>query len=133
MASRSLDDLAAPVKSAALAMLARCRAAGLEVLIYCTLRSNDEQASLYAQGRTKPGPVLTNAGPGRSMHNPDVQGRAWAFDAVPLVNGKAAWDDAAMVDKMGNIGEACGLEWAGRWPGALRERVHFQMPRWVAA
>ena len=53
MASRSLDDLAAPVKSAALAMLARCRAAGLEVLIYCTLRSNDEQAALWrmlAQG-----------------------------------------------------------------------------------
>ena len=55
MASRSLEDLAAPVKSAAMAMLARCRAAGLEVLIYCTLRSNDEQAALYAQGRTRPG------------------------------------------------------------------------------
>ena len=132
MASRSLDDLAAPVRSAALAMLARCRAAGLEVLIYCTLRSNDEQAALYAQGRTKPGPVLTNAGPGRSMHNPDASGRAWAFDAVPLVNGKAAWDDAAMVTKMGEIGEACGLEWAGRWRGPLRERVHFQMPRGAA-
>lgn len=132
MASRSLDDLAAPVKSAALAMLARCRAAGLEVLIYCTLRSNDEQAALYAQGRTKPGPVLTNAGPGRSMHNPDGQGRAWAFDAVPLVNGKAAWDDAAMVTKMGEIGEACGLEWAGRWRGPLRERVHFQLARGAA-
>ena len=133
MASRSLDDLAAPVKSAALAMLARCRAAGLEVLIYCTLRSNDEQAALYAQGRTKPGPVLTNAGPGRSMHNPDASGRAWAFDAVPLVNGKAAWDDVVMVTKMGEIGEACGLEWAGRWRGPMRERVHFQMPRGAAA
>lgn len=132
MASRSLEDLAAPVKSAALDMLARCRAAGLEVLIYCTLRSNDEQAALYAQGRTKPGPVLTNAGPGRSMHNPDGQGRAWAFDAVPLVNGKAAWDDVVMVAKMGEIGEACGLEWAGRWRGPLRERVHFQMPRGAA-
>ena len=133
MASRSLEDLAAPVKSAALAMLARCRAAGLEVLIYCTLRSNDEQAALYAQGRTKPGPVLTNAGPGRSMHNPDGQGRAWAFDAVPLVSGKAAWDDVVMVTKMGEIGEACGLEWAGSWRGPLRERVHFQMPRGAAA
>ena len=132
VASRSLDDLAAPVRAAALAMLAKCQTAGIDLLIYCTLRSNAEQAQLYAQGRTKPGVVVTNAKPGQSMHNPDTNGQAWAFDAVPLVSGKAAWDDVAMVDKMGTIGEACGLEWAGRWRGPLRERVHFQMPRGAA-
>lgn len=129
MASRSLDDLAAPVQAAALAMLSRCRAAGIDLLIYCTLRSNAEQAQLYAQGRTKPGAVVTNAGPGQSMHNPDTSGKAWAFDAVPMVGGQAAWGDAAQVNRMGEIGESCGLEWAGRWRGALKERVHFQMPR----
>lgn len=129
MASRSLDDLAAPVRAAALAMLAKCQTAGIDLLIYCTLRSNSEQAALYAQGRTKPGVVVTNAGQGQSMHNPDKNGKAWAFDAVPLINGKAAWDNAPLIDKVGLIGEACGLEWAGRWRGAMRERVHFQIDR----
>ena len=127
MASRSLDDLAAPVRAGAVAMLAKCRAAGIDLLIYCTLRSNSEQAALYAQGRTKPGVVVTNARPGQSMHNPDKTGKSRAFDAVPLVNGKAAWDNAALVEKVGLIGEACGLDWAGRWRGPLRERVHFQI------
>ena len=129
MASRSLDDLAAPVQAAALAMLHQCKAAGIDLLIYCTLRSNIEQGDLYAQGRTKPGVVVTNAKPGQSMHNPDTNGQAWAFDAVPLVAGKAAWNNHSLVEKMGAIGEACGLQWAGRWRGSLKERVHFQLTK----
>ena len=129
MASRSLADLAQPVEQAARLMLDKCRAAGIDLLIYCTLRSNNEQAALYAQGRTAPGVIVTNAKPGQSMHNPDKTGKAWAFDAVPLINGKAAWDNAPLIDKVGLIGEACGLEWAGRWRGAMRERVHFQIDR----
>lgn len=127
MASRSLDDLEPAVRAAALLFLERCRADGLDVLIYCTLRSMAEQAELYASGRTTRGPVLTAARPGESLHNPDAAGKAWAFDAVPLVGGKPAWNDAEAVDQMGQCGEAVGLEWAGRWRGKLRERVHFQM------
>lgn len=129
MASRSLDDLAAPVRQAALDFLADCHAAGLEVLIYCTLRLAVEQASLYAVGRTAPGHVLTNAKPGQSLHNPDELGKSWAFDAVPMLHGKCMFHDAAMIDKMGAIGETVGLQWAGRWRGALRERLHFQIQR----
>lgn len=117
----------------AVQMLARCKAAGFELLIYCTLRPNAEQADLYAQGRTKPGAVVTNARAGQSMHNPDESGRAWAFDAVPMVCGKAAWDNALMVSKMGEIGEAVGLQWAGRWRGPLRESVHFQLEKGAIA
>lgn len=117
------------MQAAALAMLHQCKAAGIDLLIYCTLRSNAEQAQLYAQGRTKPGVVVTNAKPGQSMHNPDTNGQAWAFDAVPLVAGKAAWNNHSLVEKMGAIGEACGLQWAGRWRGSLKERVHFQLAK----
>lgn len=110
----------------AVAFLAECRACGLDILIYCTLRTNAEQAILYAQGRSKPGPVVTNAKPGESLHNPDANGHAWAFDAVPLAHGKAQWADALALERMGVCGEAVGLQWAGRWRGKLRERVHFQ-------
>lgn len=131
MASRSLDDLAAPVKWAALAFLSAANADGLEVLIYCTLRSSVEQAKLYAIGRYAPGVIVTNARPGESLHNPDITGKSWAFDAVPLLYGKAMFHDDDLIDRMGLIGESVGLEWAGRWRGRLLERVHFQMNKGV--
>ena len=130
MAQRDLLSLAPTVRRLAMAFLDECAACGLRVLVYCTLRSNEEEAALYARGRTAPGPVVTNARPGESMHNPDKDGYAWAFDAVPLdAAGRAAWGDVGRLEQMGVCGEAVGLEWAGRWSGALRERVHFQIKR----
>jgi peptidoglycan LD-endopeptidase CwlK len=129
MASRSLDDLAQPVRQAAQGLIEAARLAGIDLLVYCTLRTNAEQAALYASGRTVRGPVLTCARPGASMHNPDASGKAWAFDAVPMVGGKPQWDDIHALAKVGALGEAEGLTWAGRWTGAIRERVHFQMQK----
>lgn len=37
--------------------------------ITCGYRSNEEQARLYAQGRTTPGQIVTHAKPGTSKHN----------------------------------------------------------------
>lgn len=129
MASRSIADLSPRVRALALAFVQACDGAGLQVLIYCTLRSNEEQATLYARGRTLPGVVVTNARPGESLHNPDENGQAWAFDAVPVSGGVALWDNASAIKRMGEIGESVGLQWAGRWRGALRESVHFQIER----
>lgn len=126
MASRSLDDLAAVVRARAAAFLDKSRACGLDVLIYCTLRSDAEQDQLYRVGRDVPGRILTNARAGQSLHNPDCEGKAWAFDAVPLLHGKPVWDDRPRVLQMGVCGESVGLVWAGRWSGKLRESLHFQ-------
>jgi len=121
MASRSLDDLAPPAKARAEAFLRATQDAGLDILIYCTYRSPEEQNALYAQGRTQPGRIVTNARGGDSWHN-------WrsAFDFVPLVAGKPAWNDAALYAKAGRLAESVGLEWAGRWTGKLRETAHCQ-------
>jgi peptidoglycan LD-endopeptidase CwlK len=129
VASRSLDDLAQPVKAAALALLSACESDGIELLVYCTLRSNAEQSALYVIGRGKAGRIVTNARPGQSMHNPDVDGRSWAFDAVPLIGGKLQWDNPQLMHRVGVLAEGVGLEWAGRWLGSLRESVHFQISR----
>jgi D-alanyl-D-alanine carboxypeptidase len=40
-----------------------------QVRIVQSLRTFDEQAKLYAQGRTTTGPIVTNAKPGQSLHN----------------------------------------------------------------
>lgn len=129
MASRKILDLALPVRSACMELCTRAEAVGMYILVYCTLRSEEEQGVLYASGRTAPGRILTNAKPGQSLHNPDALGRSWAFDAVPMLAGKPQWENIEILDSMGAIGESCGLVWAGRWRGNLRERVHFQISR----
>ena len=48
-------------------------------LIYCGRRTMEEQAELYAKGRTKAGKIVTKAKPGQSYHNYGL-----AFDWVPL-------------------------------------------------
>ena len=125
MASRSIEDLSPESAKRAAQMLARCEASGLFILVYCTLRTNAEQAALYAQGRTTPGRIVTWAKPGESLHN---SGRA--FDLVPLSAGKPVWGtdgaDLALWQQVGAIGKAAGLEWAGNWPARIREFPHFQ-------
>jgi peptidoglycan L-alanyl-D-glutamate endopeptidase CwlK len=123
--SRQVEDLVPAVQQRAKALVNAAKDAGIDLLITSTYRSNEEQAALYAQGRTKPGAIVTNARPGDSYHN-------WrcAFDVVPLRNGKPVWStsgpDGDLWRKIGEMGEAVGLEWAGRWTGKLREMAHFQ-------
>lgn len=117
--SRDINDLNSKVKAKAEQFLQKCKDAGLNVVIYSTFRDHESQNELYAQGRTKPGKVVTKAKGGDSFHNWKV-----AFDAAPMVNGAIAWNDAKLFEKMGAIGESCGLEWGGRWK--FKDSVHFQ-------
>lgn len=111
--------------------LANAKAAGIDLLVTCTYRSNEEQAALYAIGRTKPGRIVTRAKPGQSMHNHTLNGNpaALAVDVVPMRDGKPVWSASDPVWKQaGEIGEKVGLEWAGRWT-TFREYPHFQHPQ----
>ena len=118
--SRSLDDLVPPAKQRAEAFIAAAEAKGIDLLVTSTYRDNESQDALYAQGRTTPGNVVTRAKAGQSWHN-----YRCALDVVPLVNGKAIWDDQAMWKQVGEIGKSCGLEWAGDWV-TFKEYPHFQ-------
>lgn len=133
MASRNLDDLHPIIRAKAARFLKKCEAEDIQVLIYCTYRSDEEQAELYAQGRTKPGRIVTYAKPGQSRHNYRMDGcpASLAFDCVPLRHGKPVWGNTKREDWMlwqdvGHIGESVGLEWAGRWK-RFREFPHFQI------
>ena len=156
MASRSLADLDATTRLRAERFEVLTREAGLDVLIYCTLRSFEEQAILYRQSRPlsqikkksqelavtygrddlarilmdagpQSGPHVTNAAPGESLH-----GYGKALDGVPMRAGKPVWGTKAREDlilwKMyGELGQAAGLEWAGKWIG-FKEYPHLQAP-----
>lgn len=118
--SRKLEDLHLAVQPRIRQWLARCEAAGIDVLITSTYRDAESQAALYAQGRTAPGPKVTNAKPGQSFHNYRL-----AADFVPIVGGKPRWDDRGLFLRIGQLAEGCGLEWAGRWT-RFPELAHVQ-------
>jgi peptidoglycan L-alanyl-D-glutamate endopeptidase CwlK len=99
-----------------------------------TLRTFAEQDALYAQGRSKPGKVVTNAKGGQSYHNYGL-----AIDIVLLVdkdkNGSfetASWDVKTDFDKdakadwmeVVQIFKRYGYEWGGEWK--FKDDPHFQ-------
>lgn len=146
MSSRKLTDLHPLMQALVADFLARVELEGIDLLVTCTYRSDEEQARLYAIGRTKPGRRVTNAKPEESMHNFRFNGKpaSLAVDVVPLRYGKPVWgmtgdgidndpsddmrDDLELWQRVGKLGEAAGLEWAGRWK-RFREFPHFQHPR----
>ena len=119
--SRKLEDLLPQVRSRVEAFLKAADEAGIDLLVTSTYRDNASQDALYAQGRTAPGKVVTNAKAGQSFHN-----HRCAVDVVPLRNGKPVWDTKDPVwQTVGRLGKAAGLEWAGDWK-RFKEFPHFQ-------
>jgi peptidoglycan L-alanyl-D-glutamate endopeptidase CwlK len=118
--SRNLSDLLPRTAAKAQAFEAACKEAGMDIIFTSTYRDGESQAALYAQGRTKPGPRATNADAGHSPHNFRV-----AFDFVPVVNGKAIWDDDVLWNRCAAIGRALGLEWGGDFK-TFPDKPHFQ-------
>jgi peptidoglycan L-alanyl-D-glutamate endopeptidase CwlK len=118
--SRNINDLDPRVASKCLALQDACREAGIDLLVTSTYRDNASQDALYAQGRTAPGRIVTKAKAGQSWHNYRL-----AFDVVPIVGGKAVWNDAGLWQTIGRLGKAVGLEWAGDWT-RFKEFPHFQ-------
>lgn len=118
--SRSLDELKPKVKELCEAFIKKCEDKNIDVLITSTYRDKESQDALYAQGRTKEGKIVTRAKGGESFHNYRV-----AFDFVPIVGGKAQWNDSKLFAECGAIAESVGLEWAGRWV-KFSETAHCQ-------
>lgn len=101
-----------------------------------TLRTFAEQDALFAQGRTKPGKIVTKARGGQSYHNYGL-----AVDIVLLVdrdgNGtfeSAAWDTKTDFDgdkvsdwmEVVNIFKRYGWTWGGDW--RFVDAPHFEKP-----
>jgi peptidoglycan LD-endopeptidase CwlK len=129
MASRSLADLDPSVRAVAEQLLARAERADIPLTILCTLRTMEEQAALYAQGRSKSGAIVTYARPGYSFHNFGL-----ALDVVPtrLLMMKN-WGETpghseearALWHQLGTIGVDIGLSWGGDF-AKLPDFPHFQ-------
>jgi len=125
--SKRLEDLYPPLATLALQILAKSETVGIPIRITNTLRTHEEQASLYAQGRTAPGPIVTQAKPGYSYHN---YGLAFDFvilaGTVPTYSDRVDWNKNEYWDykEVGEIGKSLGLNWGGDWGW---DAAHFEM------
>jgi peptidoglycan LD-endopeptidase CwlK len=94
---------------------------GMKLRITSGLRDFAEQAKLYAQGRTDPGNIVTNAKPGSSFHNYGL-----AIDVVEIKDGKGLWENPNW-SKIGALGKSFGFAWGGDWT-SLKDLPHFEYP-----
>jgi len=82
---------------------------GIPFKVFEAFRFPERQADLFAQGRSKPGHIVTHAEPWRSYHQYGL-----AVDLVLFENGKWSWDDKTSAKKkwwkrMQEIGKKNGL------------------------
>jgi peptidoglycan L-alanyl-D-glutamate endopeptidase CwlK len=113
-------------------IIAECDAAltgKAKIRITQGLRTFDEQAQLYAIGRTKAGKKVTNAKAGQSIHNYGL-----AVDMCLIIDGKTAswdtakdWDNDKIADwyECVKIFAKHGWEWGGNWK-TFKDLPHFE-------
>ncbi len=131
--SRKIEDLHPLIQPKAFLLIKKAKEeANLDIIIYRTLATWEEQDAIYAQGRTKPGIVVTNARGGESYHNYSL-----AFDFAILKPESIIinWDGKCDVDgdlepdykEVGKIGEDIGFEWGARFTSIKGDLGHLQM------
>lgn len=92
---------------------------GLDYRVICGTRSWEAQEALYAKGRTAPGPKVTNARPGSSMHNFGLaidcgvfRGKSYLDDGTP--------EEQRLADQMHKLCGALAPKHNLRWGGSFK-------------
>ena len=114
-----LTKLEPSVKKKVKLLISKAQKAGIDLRIIESHRDCQRQNELYAQGRTSPGNIVTNAKCGQSSHNYQL-----AVDVAEYKDGKPWWNSTNW-EQIGRIGESVGLEWGGRWTSFI-DKPHFQ-------
>ncbi|MCL2564780.1 MAG: M15 family metallopeptidase [Defluviitaleaceae bacterium] len=117
--SRNISDLHPTLQRGANELIRRMKELGYPVGISSTYRDNEAQDYLYAQGRTRPGAIVTNARAGDSMHNYKL-----AFDIFKNIKGYE-YSDYNFFDTAGRIWTEMGGEWGGSWTTFV-DKPHMQ-------
>jgi peptidoglycan L-alanyl-D-glutamate endopeptidase CwlK len=131
MSDRSLADLCPELRPLCQQFIDGCAAQNIRVIITETYRSSAEQDADYAQGRSEPGNIITNAKGGQSQHNcvdPYGNPASRAFDfAIETDSGALDWDASDPTWQAAiKIGEALGLVSGSTWH--IKDNDHFELP-----
>ena len=118
--SRDLSLLRADVEANCRCLIELAKEEGFSVLVTNTVRDDEYQALLYAQGRTSPGSIVTNS-PTPTFHW-NVAGLA--FDVCQNIKGKE-YNDPAFWECVSRIGKEIGFTWGGDWK-SFPDKPHFQ-------
>lgn len=90
-------------------------------------RTYAQQDALYAQGRTKPGNVVTKAPAGSSNHNFGIAFDVGVFDGKKYFEGKTRAEDQAYIDLRKLTKPAVlDLDWGGDWKSII-DRPHYEL------
>ena len=123
---KAITTLQPEVWPFARALVQRAAQGGIVIKVISGLRTYAEQDALYAQGRTKPGRIVTKARGGYSNHNFGI-----AFD-IGVFEGAKYVPESPKYKAVGALGTDLGLEWGGNWKTIVDE-PHFQLrPMWAA-
>lgn len=114
---RDISALTENAQKACSLFMERCKAAGLNVLITETYRSQERQNYLYEQGRTRPGNKVT-----WTKNSRHTSRRAW--DICKNVKG-AEYSDTSFFKACGAIAKELGITWGGTWK--TPDMPHFEV------
>lgn len=121
---KNIKTLNPEVQPLARQLIERAIAQGINAKIISGTRTYAEQNALYAQGRTKPGKIVTKAKGGYSIHN-----LGCAFDiGIFSADGKTYHGESNSYAVCGKIGKELGLEWGGDWEN-FQDEPHYQMTK----
>lgn len=122
---KNILTLDSKIQPLARSLVHKAASVGITIKVISGLRTYAEQDALYAQGRTKPGNIITNARAGYSNHNFGI-----AFD-IGIFEGNKYLEESPKYKTVGILGKDIGLEWGGSWKSIVDE-PHFQLrPNWA--
>lgn len=98
---------------------------GLTVQILSGTRTYAEQTAIYAQGRTKPGKIVTNAKAGQSNHNFGIAFDIGIFKGKTYYTGETAAQNKPYLD-VSNLIKPVGLLWGGNWKSS-KDYPHYEL------
>lgn len=88
-------------------------------------RSWEDQARIYAQGRTSPGKIVTNAKPGFSNHNYGIAVDMGVFKNGIYLDSAKPSEAEAFHRKAAGLAEKYNIEWGGSWK-SFKDYPHFE-------
>lgn len=129
--SRNIEDLTQVMRDKVRAWEVNMKLAGIDYLITCTLRPQEEQLALWKFGRALVNGkwVTTNRKAQRTWTLDSNHKYGKAFDFVILVNGKPDWrmEQKDMWNTAVEFGKALGLSQVIGRNGKVKEYAHLQL------
>lgn len=115
-----------PFKKKLITAVRNCRSKGSDYFVISALRTWNEQADLYARGRTESGNIVTNAEPGESAHNYGVAADGCKDSEKDRRGLQPDWnleEYKLWAEEAERVGLEAGLYWK-----SFKEGPHIQLP-----